>query len=978
MTNMLLSVTLHQDQLVALASNGQHGRLLYSNGDLDWAIEQALRKRQTNRFLSSRVLVPARCYTNPPGRFAAIAEGDNNDLVEQDDHANKAAAAGEDTDDEHNAAMRKSHATMRKKPPTALKTYLFPRADQVKTSAGKKPLYPCCQCGSPEHWNWECPHFNAYQLKASCTGAYVEQDAQYVDAYIFYLNKMHRSSYDLPDRRVQVPSVANLQHLNLMHKQQEVCLKLDPIPESDEEESEESANLVDIHTMQIEVLNGDEGSSKPGPRPCRKAYIKDCKDLESELESHTQLKPKALTSLIELMDNKEGPVPSEGDHAARASTNVETDTNGIPVENSWEDMPLLDKDPHSAHATEAARVMDASVVKIVWGRMYVEGESAQGVLVLSTKGWLGSTDKDQIDLRINSCANVTLISEKFYHSMKRRPPLRKGLRMKLYQVTDKSASILGYVTIPVIMRSTTGEYVQLKAEAYVVSNLGVDILLREDFQLNHGLGVECKPNSPPEIFFLGYNVRVAVQAVGRSKEALLLQRTNHGMKGFVKAAAHQCKRTARQRVTAKDKKRKYTKVLASEDIVIVLESSRSIQVTGNLGDNDTKEWVVEQNLGSEDSDQWLAVATTLLTTGSPYLAVSNISKVPRNVKKGEVLRHRYDPKNHLDMLASNVDEATMQAHAERLSAFIHLAMDKDTHKARALTAETTGEATKPNTKNVRGEDQYGPKTAELPDNKHYDSSKLHKILDVGEVPDELKAQVWAMLKKHVRAFGFDNQLGQHNTKIHIRTKTDQNPISVPMYGSLPEKRKVIEEQVKKWLELKVIEPLRSPWSAPVVIAYCNGKARFCVNYQKLNAAAIPDKFPIPRQSDIMSVLLGSQVLSTLNALSGFLQLQVHPNDIEKTAFCTHQGLFNFLRMPFGLQNGPAIFQRVMQEILSPFLWIFCLVYIDDIVVYSKTFTKHVSHLGQVLEAVEKAGITLSPKKCHLFYSSILLLGHKVS
>lgn len=83
-------------------------------------------------------------------------------------------------------------------------------------------------------------------------------------------------------------------------------------------------------------------------------------------------------------------------------------------------------------------------------------------------------------------------------------------------------------------------------------------------------------------------------------------------------------------------------------------------------------------------------------------------------------------------------------------------------------------------------------------------------------------------------------------------------------------------------------------------------------------------------------------------------------------------------MPFGLRNRPSIFQRVMQGILAPYLWIFCLVYIDDIVVYSKSYKEHIEHLDKVLEAIEKAGIMLSPSKCHLFYGSILLLSHKVS
>jgi len=235
-----------------------------------------------------------------------------------------------------------------------------------------------------------------------------------------------------------------------------------------------------------------------------------------------------------------------------------------------------------------------------------------------------------------------------------------------------------------------------------------------------------------------------------------------------------------------------------------------------------------------------------------------------------------------------------------------------------------------------------------------------------------------MLERRVKAFGFDGRLGHLPTKVHIQTQEGQVPISVPMYRSSPEKRRFMDIQIDTWFEQGVIEPSVSPWSAPVVIAYRNSKPRFCIDYRKLNAVTTPDEFPIPRQSEILQSLSGAQVLSLLNALSGFTQLELNPNDVEKTAFRMHHGLFQFKRMPFGLRNGPSIFQRVMQGILSPYLWLFCLVYIDDIVVYSKSYEEHIKHLDLVLGAIEDAGITLSPSKCHLFYGSILLLGHKVS
>ena len=182
----------------------------------------------------------------------------------------------------------------------------------------------------------------------------------------------------------------------------------------------------------------------------------------------------------------------------------------------------------------------------------------------------------------------------------------------------------------------------------------------------------------------------------------------------------------------------------------------------------------------------------------------------------------------------------------------------------------------------------------------------------------------------------------------------------------------------KWIQLGVIEPSKSPWAAPAFIVYRNGKPRMVVDYRKLNEIAIADEFPLPKQEDILQALVGSQWLSTLDALAGFTQLEIDPKEREKLAFRTHRGLWQFIRMPFGYKNGPSIFQRVMQNVLAPFLWIFALVYIDDIVIFSRSFEDHLGHLDQVFKAVAETGITLATTKCHFAYQSLLLLGQKVS
>ena len=103
-----------------------------------------------------------------------------------------------------------------------------------------------------------------------------------------------------------------------------------------------------------------------------------------------------------------------------------------------------------------------------------------------------------------------------------------------------------------------------------------------------------------------------------------------------------------------------------------------------------------------------------------------------------------------------------------------------------------------------------------------------------------------------------------------------------------------------------------------MIVYRNGKPCFCVDYRKLNTVTIPDEFLIPWQPEILSALSGAQVLSSLDVLAGFTQLEFSEEEVEKTVFRTHMGLFQFWRMPFGLRNGPSIFQRVMNRILAPY------------------------------------------------------------
>jgi len=202
----------------------------------------------------------------------------------------------------------------------------------------------------------------------------------------------------------------------------------------------------------------------------------------------------------------------------------------------------------------------------------------------------------------------------------------------------------------------------------------------------------------------------------------------------------------------------------------------------------------------------------------------------------------------------------------------------------------------------------------------------------------------------------------------------QNPYRMPLL-----KRQIVEDCVAEMLRDNVIQPSVSPYASPVVlIPKRDGSTRFCVDYRKLNAITRKDAHPLPLIQDVFDQVAGSKIFSTLDLRSGYWQVPMESSSIPKTAFTCHLGLFEFVRMPFGLTNAPAIFQRAMNKVLSGLIGRCCMVYIDDIVVFSRTPEEHARHLEQVLERFRGAGLQLKPSKCNFGLPQIELLGHSVS
>lgn len=206
-----------------------------------------------------------------------------------------------------------------------------------------------------------------------------------------------------------------------------------------------------------------------------------------------------------------------------------------------------------------------------------------------------------------------------------------------------------------------------------------------------------------------------------------------------------------------------------------------------------------------------------------------------------------------------------------------------------------------------------------------------------------------------------------------------SPVNLRPYHYNPAQKTEIEKQVSDMLQQGVIQRSASPFSSPVLLVQKkDGSWRFCIDYRHLNAITIKNRYPLPIIDELLDELAGTCWFTSLDLRAGYHQIRMKPEDEHKTAFKTHHGYYEFKVMAYGLTGAPATFQGVMNTIFEPFLRKGVLVFIDDILIYSRTLEDHIRLLRAVFSVLTEQKLKVKRSKCVFAQSSLTYLGHVIS
>ncbi len=259
--------------------------------------------------------------------------------------------------------------------------------------------------------------------------------------------------------------------------------------------------------------------------------------------------------------------------------------------------------------------------------------------------------------------------------------------------------------------------------------------------------------------------------------------------------------------------------------------------------------------------------------------------------------------------------------------------------------------------------------------------RLFKFDEMNDLNQVQLHELQDLLVEFHDVFSLDDfDLGKTSLVKHQINLTDETPIKIRHRRVPPSMFDAVRQHLKDMLACGVIRPSKSPWSFPtVLVRKKDGSLRFCLDFRALNNKTIRDSYQLPRIDESMDALVGSKWFSTMDLKSGYWQVDMEESHKERTAFSVGSlGFWECNTMPFGLTNAPSTFQRVLEQCMGDLHLKKCLLYIDDIVVFSKTVSEHFSHIREVLSRLRLGGMKLKPSKCHLLKRSVKYLGHVIS
>ena len=265
-----------------------------------------------------------------------------------------------------------------------------------------------------------------------------------------------------------------------------------------------------------------------------------------------------------------------------------------------------------------------------------------------------------------------------------------------------------------------------------------------------------------------------------------------------------------------------------------------------------------------------------------------------------------------------------------------------------------------------------------------DGSWILKLIDLSGLEkwsDEDKNAAIEMIKRNTNVFSKnDMDMGRANLVKHHIELTDPIPFKESYRRIPPQMYDEVKAHIQEMLDLGAIRHSNSPWaSAIVLVRKKDGRLRFCIDLRKLNNRTVKDAYSLPRIETLLDTFLGSTIFTTLDLKAGYWQVEMAEESKAFTAFtCGPLGFYECETMPFGATNAPATFQRLMHNCLGDLNMTWCVVYLDDIIVFSDNPKDHIVRLEAVFQKLASAGLKLKPSKCFFFKEEIDYLGHLVS